>query len=170
MNIRFVVVAVLLISYLFSSPYITANNMLRAAKNHDAKTLIRYINFPAVRASVKDQLQKLLSIKMPRELQKVILLSINKPTPKLLTVEAMIDLVITADSLEALLANMKNNKAGLDGLLDKISMGWHGFGEFTVTVERRHEVKFILSREHLVFWKMTAAILPVKQIYLQRAI
>ena len=170
MNFRIVFIALVFISYLFSSPYIVANRMLDAAHEHDAETLIGYIDFPALRDSVKDQLKKLLQIEMHGELQRRILAAISSPSTKLLTIEEMIDLAVTDKSLRALLVNMKNNKAGLEKLIDEVSMGWRGFGEFTVTVKRRREVKFILSRDKFVFWKLTAAILPIRQEYLQRAI
>ena len=170
MNFRIIFIALLFFSYLFSSPYITANRMLEHANDHDAETLIGYIDFPALRDSVKNQLKKLLQVEMPSELQRRILSAINSPSSKLLTVEEMIDRAVTDKSLRALLVNMKDNKDGLESLLTEVSMGWHGFKEFAVTVKRRREVKFILSRNKLVFWKLTAAILPIRQAYLQRAI
>lgn len=170
MNIRFILLIGFLGSYLFISPYITVNRMLGATNDHDAEKLIRYIDFPAVRDSVKDQLKKLLKLDMPRDLQKVILLAISAPQPKTLEVEEMIDLVITDKSLRALLVNMKNKEAGLDRLLSEVTMGWHGFNEYTVTVKRGREVKFILTRDKLIFWKLTKVVLPIDQIYLQRRI
>ena len=170
MNFRIFFIALILISYLLSSPYIIANRMLEAANDHDAETLIGYIDFPALRDSVRKQLEKLLPVEMPSELQRRILSAINSPSSKLLTVKEMIDIVVTDKSLRALLVNMKDNKAGLESLLTEVSMGWRGFGEFAVTVKRRREVKFIMSRDKLIFWKLTAAILPIRQAYLQRAI
>ena len=144
--------------------------MLEATNDQNAEKLIRYIDFPAVRDSIKDQLKKLLKLEMPRDLQKVILLAISDPQPKTLEVEEMIDLVITDKSLKALLVNMKNKEAGLDRLLSEVTMGWRGFNEYTVTVKRGREVKFILTRNKLIFWKLTAVVLPIDQIYLQRSI
>lgn len=144
--------------------------MLDAANNHDSDKLSRYIDFPSVQDSVKDQLKNLLKIDMPRDLQKVILLAISAPQPKTLTVEEMIDIVISDESLKALLVNMKNKEAGLDRLLTEVTMGWRGFNEYTVTVKRGREVKFILSRNKLIFWKLTAVVLPIDQVYSRRSI
>ena len=156
-------------SYLFSSPYITSRNILQAADDHDAETLISYVDFPAVQDSLKDQLKKLLPLEMPRDLQGAILYAISAPSHELLSVEEMIDLVVSAKSLKALLVNMKNKQPGLKDLLAEVKMGWRNFGEFQLTVKRQQEVKFILSRDRLIFWKITGAILPIRQVYLQRS-
>ena len=168
MSFRTITLILIFGGYLFTSPYLASRNILRAANNQDVETLISYIDFPAVRDSVKDQLKNLLQMDMPSEWQRTILSAVDAPSHKLLTVEQMIDRTVSDKSLKALLANMKNDKAGLKDLLADVKMEWRSFGEFSLTVKRQREVIFILSRDRLIFWKITGTILPIRKVYLQR--
>lgn len=64
---RFVVAAlaaVLLVAalgFVYASPYIALDRVKRAADARDAQTVSEYVDFPALRASLKDQIAALLT-------------------------------------------------------------------------------------------------------------
>ncbi|QCP49398.1 DUF2939 domain-containing protein [Trinickia violacea] len=57
--IAFAVIAVL--SYAYASPYIALDRLKRAADARDAQTLNQYVDYPALRQSLKDQVTQLLT-------------------------------------------------------------------------------------------------------------
>lgn len=170
MKIRILLVAVVVVSYLFAAPYIIANKMLSAARNYGSETLIARIDFSAVQASLRNQLRYMLAERLPMDLQRFILAAIRIEAEERLTVSAMIDMCITPESLTSLFTKMKaDSDAGRPiDLFGDVSMGWLGFDEFSINVRKRREVKFILTRENVISWKITAAILPLRRFPLQQ--
>jgi hypothetical protein len=57
--IAIAVVAVL--GYAYASPYVALNHLKRAADARDAQTLNQYVDYPALRQSLKDQVTQLLT-------------------------------------------------------------------------------------------------------------
>ncbi|BAN23046.1 DUF2939 domain-containing protein [Caballeronia insecticola] len=56
-----VVVLVAALGFIYASPYIVLNRVKRAADARDAQTVNQYVDFPALRASLKEQVTGLLT-------------------------------------------------------------------------------------------------------------
>ncbi|WP_341312328.1 DUF2939 domain-containing protein [Paraburkholderia sp. IMGN_8] len=56
-----VIAAVAVLGYGYASPYIALNNLKRAADARDAETVNQYVDFPALRESLKQQVTGLLT-------------------------------------------------------------------------------------------------------------
>ncbi|SIT37929.1 conserved exported hypothetical protein [Paraburkholderia ribeironis] len=56
-----VIIVVAALGFAYASPYIALNNLKRAADARDAQTVNQYVDFPALRDSLKQQIAGLLS-------------------------------------------------------------------------------------------------------------
>ncbi|SAL79572.1 membrane protein [Caballeronia arvi] len=56
-----VLILVAALGFVYASPYIALNRVKRAADARDAQTVNEYVDFPALRASLKDQVAALLT-------------------------------------------------------------------------------------------------------------
>ena len=56
-----VVILVAALGFVYASPYIALNRVKRAADARDAQTVNEYVDFPALRASLKEQIAALLT-------------------------------------------------------------------------------------------------------------
>jgi hypothetical protein len=56
-----VLILVAVLGFVYASPYIALNRVKRAADARDAQTVNEYVDFPALRASLKDQVAALLT-------------------------------------------------------------------------------------------------------------
>ena len=161
MKLRILMVAVLISAYMFASPYITANRMLKALRHHDAATLNEYIDFEAVRKGIRKQLTHVLQQQVPEFWRMVILDAIGAEQREV-SVAELIDLAITAESMTNFLQRLKD-QAQLDvpqDLFADISMRWSGLGSFVITIRRNRAVDFVLERRGLS-WRLVDAILPL---------
>src|ERR1700744_2601115 len=57
----FVIVLIGAVALAYASPYIALNNLKRAADARDAQTVDQYVDFPALRESLKEQVAGLLT-------------------------------------------------------------------------------------------------------------
>ena len=154
-------IVVIISAYMFASPYITANRMLKALRHHDAETLNEYIDFEAVRKGVRRQLQYMLQQQVP-EFWRMVILDAVGAEQRPLNVDEIIEQAITAASMTNFLQRLKD-QAQLDvpqDLFADISMSWRGIGRFAVTIKRRRAVHFILERSGFS-WRLVDAILPL---------
>ena len=158
--------AVVLISaYMFASPYITANRMLKALRHHNAETLNEYIDFDALRQGVRRQLRHVLEQPVPEFWRAVILEAIGAEQ-KEMNVAEIIDHAITDESLMNFLQRLKDQRKlnVPQDLFADVSMSWHGLGRFAVTIKRNRAVDFILERRWFS-WRLVDAILPLPDRY-----
>ena len=158
--------AVVLISaYMFASPYITANRMLKALRHHDAETLSEYIDFDALRQGVRRQLQHVLEQPVP-EFWRAVILEASGAEQKEMNVAEIIDHAITDESLMNFLQRLKDQRQlnVPQDLFADVSMSWRGLGRFAVTIKRNRAVDFILER-HGLSWRLVDAILPLPDRY-----
>ncbi|MDR5779310.1 DUF2939 domain-containing protein [Caballeronia sp. LZ065] len=56
-----VLIVIGLLGYIYASPYIALNRLKRAADARDAQTVNQYVDYPALRASLKEQVAALLT-------------------------------------------------------------------------------------------------------------
>jgi hypothetical protein len=59
-----VIVVVAVLGYAYASPYLALNRLKRAADERDAQTVSEYVDYPALRESLKDQIAGLLTRKI----------------------------------------------------------------------------------------------------------
>jgi hypothetical protein len=59
-----VIVVVAVLGYGYASPYLALNRLKRAADERDAQTVSEYVDYPALRESLKDQIAGLLTRKI----------------------------------------------------------------------------------------------------------
>lgn len=55
------------VTYYFASPYVAANSLVRAVNSKDAETVSEYVDFPALRESMRTKLQVKLTQEVARD-------------------------------------------------------------------------------------------------------
>ncbi len=145
----------------YYAPYLTVNSIKNAAENRNADALSQSINFPALRASIKENIkaQALKKITEDGGIQtsKTIAELVEK------TVAPVVDKLVTPEGIEQVLFDKipeaKIDLTQLDRDLAKsnISMGYESFDRFVVRItdkaNRAKDVSLILKRDGLV-WKL----------------
>lgn len=106
------VVAVLAFGgYWYGSPYSAVNSIRLAVKNHDAENLNKFIDFPAVRESLKVQLTNEVNLKLDEKSSKNPLAAlgqvfsasiVNSLVDQLVTPKGMVELLEGGKKLEAI--------------------------------------------------------------------
>ena len=165
MLFRVLVVASLAGAYIYLTPYILANRLLTAVEARDGEFIAEYVDFEAVRESLRSQLHIYLDEDMPTHLQETILYLIAKQPPdKAMTVSAMINLAITRAGLVAFMQAMQRVSRDpkiADDLLGEVSTAWQGFSEYVIKITYRRTVKFVLTHKAIFRWRLTKVILPL---------
>lgn len=169
-------VCVLLVGgYLVASPYIAVYQIRQAAKARDADALERYIDFPRVRESLKEQINAKVMATAATELA-------DNPFAAfgMAFAGAMVDRLVSAAVTPAGLAEMmKGEKPKLKGAsqpagsapkapamrepLSDAEMGYQGFSRFVVSVPSKDgsgPVRFILTRSGLS-WQVSDVKIPL---------
>ena len=166
------VIAVLVAGYIFATPYLTVYQMKTAAENHDGEALSEYIDFPALRQSLKDQINAILGKKIVEKVEDddpfTALGATLGATLGGAIVEKMIDTYITPASVMELMKGEKPMSEKVSEPTQKqepfanISMSYETFSKFSVITtqyESDDEVKFIFRRNG-IGWKLTEILLP----------
>lgn len=160
--------------YFMVSPYIALYQMKSAAENHDGTVLSKYIEFPSVRQSLKDQMNAMFANKMATG---------NRGEDNAMAafgaafagaiVDKMVDTYVTPAGITQLMAggtlsgedDRKEDSpdSSKNKLLANAALSYEGFDRFAVTVkgEDGKEAKFILRRRGLG-WKLTDIIIPLE--------
>ena len=151
----------------YYSPYLTLNSMKNATENHNIDALAQEINFPELRASIKESVkaQVLKQIAGAESGTSAGKLSLPKITPEQVEkmVNPMVDKLVTPEGLEQSIDNKvpgaKIDLANLDRDIAKsdIQMGYESIDRFVVhitdKVDRSKDVSLILKRDGLA-WKL----------------
>lgn len=168
-----VVAFVLLLGYMFATPYITVNQMKAAVKNHDADALSVHVDFPALRQNLKDQLNAniLDNISSENADEENQFAAFGAALGGMMA-ERMIDTIVTPAGMTRM---MENQQFGVEGTgdtsADRIEkepfadavMSYESFNKFVVTLpesESGKEVKYIFSRRGMG-WKLSDIMLPL---------
>lgn len=166
-------VVVLLIAGFLSLPYITLMQIKSAAEAHDGEALSEHVDFPAVRQSLKDQ----MNIMMAKELSQK---KENDPFAAFgaafggMFVEKMVDAYITPAGLTQMMSGekpeqrRKNIKTPQKPEQEKeplqdAELSYESLSKFSVTIteyDSEKKIKFILRREGLT-WRLSEIILPL---------
>lgn len=174
------VVAVAFSTWFYFTPYLTVNAMKSAAEAKDATKLSDYVNFPAV----KDSLKASLNAKLASDVSK------NNGNPfgalgaamAAAFINPMIDALVTPESLAMMMKGEKpkpaNNSTQSPSPAssevvasessesnDDTSMSYENFDRFVVTVKKKGSTEepfgLVFNRDGLFSWKLSALRLPI---------
>ncbi|MFM0036058.1 DUF2939 domain-containing protein [Paraburkholderia strydomiana] len=175
-----VVVVIAALGFAYASPYIALNNLKRAADARDAQTVNQYVDFPALRESLKEQIAGMLTRRLDAD-----------NDSKMATIGAMIGVTLigplvdsyaTPDGVAALLNGMPPHgdpgehppaaatETPASPAADtpttattppsrQTTAGYRGLNEFVVTYRRGEanaHYSAVFRREGLFTWKLAA--------------
>jgi len=143
-----VIVVLIALAFAYASPYIALDRLKRAADARDAATVNEYVDFPAFRESLKEQLGALLRRRIGAE---------NHGNP-LAALGAMIGVALIGPLVDAY-ATPDGVAALLNGIPPQTTAGYRGLNEFVVTYQHGvGDTRYaaIFHREALFTWKLAA--------------
>ncbi|WP_233801061.1 DUF2939 domain-containing protein [Paraburkholderia sp. HP33-1] len=178
-----VVIVIAALGFVYASPYIAVNNLKRAADARDVQTVNQYVDFPALRDSLKQQVADMLTRRLEADAGN-----------KMATIGAVIgvtligplvDAYATPDGVAALLNGMPPrgtpgeqpaappaaggeapaapaagaNQASAPPPARQSTAGYRSLNEFVITFRRGEgsaNYSAIFRREGLVTWKLAA--------------
>jgi hypothetical protein len=170
----------LLAAWFFATPYLTFYAIKSAAEDKDVRALSQYIDFPALKESLKANLRR----KITKTLAKT---HDDNPYGNLLgaagsqlavqMIDPLLDAAITPEAVAELLqARHGKAESGPGGdagnplsfvTSDKeiaVSTGYRSFDAFAITLKEKDSGKelaaFILKRQGMFAWKVTEVIFP----------
>ena len=149
----------------YYSPYLTLNKMRNATENQNVDALVKEIDFPELRVSIKESVKAQVFKQIAGAEANRGKLASPKMTPELVEkmVSPMVDKLITPEGLDQLINDKvpgaKIDLANLDRDIAKsdIKMGYESLDRFVVNitdkVDRSKNVSLILKRDGLA-WKL----------------
>jgi hypothetical protein len=157
---------------IYASPYLTLYQMYQSVKQKDAQGVASYVNFPALRESVKTNVQGLVSQELSK--QDNPLMALIGSAVSGFVVDPVIDQIVTPEGVAALLEGQQLllNRDRQPQLSEKateveVQPHYESFNQFVVSVKPKGEtampVDLLLSREGLG-WKVTGVRLPQPQM------
>jgi hypothetical protein len=174
------VVIALFAAWLFATPYLTLRSIHSAAKNKDVAALSQYVDFPALKESLKTSLRS----KIAQTLSKAHsdnpygnILGAAGSRLALQLVDPLLDAALTPEIITELLQGQgRASSASAANHADRplsvifpdkeiaVSRGYESFGRFAVTLREKDSGKeiatFILTRQGLFSWKVSGVNLP----------
>lgn len=170
---RIPAIGVLLLGiWLFFTPYLTANAMRSAAEEGNGGKLSGYVDFPALRESLKASFNAKLASEVVGEAEDNAFAALGAAMASAF-VSPMIDALVTPESLVMMMTGetpqpgttSATAKASTGKLDADITMSYESFDTFVVTVSKRGEgeepVGLVLRRDGLISWKLSALRLPL---------
>ncbi|HFX6313013.1 TPA: DUF2939 domain-containing protein [Acinetobacter baumannii] len=167
-----IAIVVVICSYLYASPYLALNNIKKAAQAGDSDTVSKYIDYPSVRQSFKDQMNAM----MAKELM-------NQDTDGFAAlgamlastmVDKMIDGFVTPEGMTLMLQgkDLKKSVSGGENESAEHKQEEHqpdyetsytSFNDFQVVIKdpnKSKEVKVLMVRDGLS-WKINKIVVPL---------
>lgn len=173
-KIRWVAVGLvaLIISALFYlTPYLAVYNMKKAIDSKNSEAFSNYVDFPALRESVKATLNAQMASQMAKSQDDNPFAALGAAFATAL-INPMVDALVTPEGLAALWsgdgskalseAADSKNKSNVSSIADshaETSMSYQGFNQFVVTVKDQNSekpIELIFKRAGLVSWKLSA--------------
>jgi hypothetical protein len=164
-------VAIAVILFYFS-PYIAVYRMKKAADSEDPFTMSEYVNFPAVKESLREYYRYKRAQKISKTRDDKNSYSSLKSSFEAAVVNSMIDAVVTPENIIIL---MKDEKPDIDESSPKssdssksteMSMYYESFNRFVINIRKKdspqRSVDLVYDRERIIFWKLTALRFPNK--------
>ncbi|PLZ03613.1 hypothetical protein CY652_04285 [Burkholderia sp. WAC0059] len=177
------IVVVAILAYAYASPYLALSRIKRAADERDAATLNEYVDYPALRASLKEQIGAMLRDRLDARHDGNPLALFGAVIGAAL-IGPLVDVYATPEGVEALLNGMPPRgepgeqpaappapsasaasaasappAAGASEPPAQTTAGYRGINEFAVTYRRRENdspYTAILVRHGLFSWKLSA--------------
>lgn len=157
------VLALLVIGYLFAAPYLTAYRIKLAADDGDSERVARFVDFESVRASLRPQVQGRVASETEG-------LSGDEDVDAALGVlgaaaaDQAVDRYVTAEGIAALMRGEGDPDPAVAERLEEVAVaaGYRSPSRFAVVLtdaESGHDVELILTRAGLG-WQVTEVLLP----------
>ena len=100
--IALVLIVVIALVYLYATPYLALNRIERAIHAHDAQTVSQYIDYPALRESMSEQLSALLNNRIEEQKLSHPLNALNALIGKVM-IQTIVDSYVTPEGVAAML-------------------------------------------------------------------
>lgn len=162
-HVLLAVFGVLILGYAVAAPYVTAYRIGTALENNDAEALSQHVDFPAIRQSLKDELNAAMTEQAAENANPFA--SLGALLAGALA-DRVIDALVTPAGLRRLLrdGNLESAMSGVteahrdpDSSMPEISMSYESMSSFAVTVGEDGQggnLKLILKRDGLN-WKLS---------------
>lgn len=167
-----IAIVVVICSYLYATPYLALNNIKKAAQAGDSDTVSKYIDYPSVRQSFKDQ----INAKMAKEVMNQDNDGFAALGAMLASsmVDKMIDGIVTPEGMTLMLKgkNLKDSEqASRDAQTaeaqeehkPEYQAGYTSMNDFEVVIkdqDQSKEVKVLMVRDGLS-WKIHKIAVPM---------
>jgi hypothetical protein len=164
--------AVLLLVAYIVSPYWTVHQIRGAAQEGRGDQLVAYVDFPAVRESIKGQLASAMAARMNAQAKQAPLASLGQA----LATQVMggfVDAMVSPEGLSTLIRsgkiprtpfNTKTTSTNDEPREPRVRQGYAGLNTFEAALVDRESgqdlMSATLSRQGLFSWKLTALNLP----------
>lgn len=163
--------AALALAGLYASPYLAVREMRDAAQQQDAARLAGQVDFPALRASLKQGVQARLAGQERRADGQPTMASAMGAAVAGALLGPMVDSLITPESLSRILQGQRPAAAVAGGLGGGVPpeevrtrMAYESPGRFVLSIRRagadEEPVELVLHRDGLLSWKLAELRLP----------
>ena len=157
----------------YYTPHWAVSNMKEAAENRDADTLSEYVDFPALKESLKANFNAMMATEVSNNMNDNPFGAFGAALAAAF-INPMIDNLVTPESLAMMMKGEKpklekinreneNNRPDTDENTETV-MKYDNFNSFIVTVKEKGSsedpIKMIFKRHGIVSWKLTALRLP----------
>jgi|GEM_PF-5733025 len=182
----FLILAILIfVGWLFATPYVAAYQLYSAIDRQDVSALPEFVNFDAVKNSVKTQLDQKILDPIKKEAEKNPLAGIalmiaggvvNQATDQIISPQGMVDLMKGSANIPQAPQPDKSSPTSKPetkqapspstpgNKLEK-SMGYESLNSFVISLKKGAEqdkpIKLIMQRQGLVGWKIEDVRLPL---------
>jgi hypothetical protein len=163
--------AIAIILFYFS-PYIAVYRMKKAAEQEDLFTLSEYINFPAVKESLREYYRYKRAQKISKAKDEKNQYTSLKMSFEAAVANSMIDAVVTPENLILLMKGEKrdsdksNSRSAGSPNNTEMKMYYENFNRFVINIRKKdsphRSVDLVYDRERVIFWKLTALRFPNK--------
>ncbi len=167
-KVSILLLIVLLGTWLFFTPHLTVNSMKSAADAGDANKLAGYVDFPAVKESLKTSIGAKIS-KATKDQQDNPFAFLGAAMA-MAFINPMIDAMISPSGLSMMMMGEKPSLEGKQAKNSKsqsdtdVSMSYDGMNRFIVTVKKKGEdgkpLQLIYNRDGIFSWRLTAIDIP----------
>jgi hypothetical protein len=156
--------------WFYLTPFHAYSGMTKAAENRDPIALATYVNFSALKESVKANVNAKFSAEIAKQGDGDPAAALGAAFASAL-INPMVEALITPDSLSAMIRNGvppsedATDEAAAPESRTETTKGYEGFNRFVVKVRQRNTTRepvvFVFHREGLVSWKLSAMRLPL---------
>lgn len=163
------IVMVSVASFYFT-PYLAVFNMKKATERQDADALSRYVDYPALRESLKANFSAMMASEMAQDDN---LFGAFGTALGALLANQMIDVFITPENLammikgqEPQIGNSEKQHTEIQSTKSdaEFSMSYDGLNQFVVKIKNKDSledpIRFIYKRAGIISWKLSALRLP----------